>query len=52
VVLFPLKLGKGDKIELKETSSKWDPLSHSPPHYNLDALVSQAEPQDQDGDSG
>jgi hypothetical protein len=30
MVLFPLKLGKEDKTEPKETPSKWDPLSCSP----------------------
>jgi hypothetical protein len=51
VVLFPLKLGKGDTIEPRETSSKWDPLSYLPLPYNPEALASQVESQDQDEDS-
>jgi hypothetical protein len=50
VILFPLKLEKGDKTESKETS-KWDPLSCLPPAYNPEASAFQAESQDQDGDS-
>jgi hypothetical protein len=52
VVLFPLKLGKGDKSELKESSSKWDPLFCLPPPYRLEALASWVESQDRDGDCG
>jgi hypothetical protein len=51
VVLFPLKLGKGDKTKPKETLSKWDTLSYLPPPYNPEASASQVESQDQDGDS-
>jgi hypothetical protein len=51
MVLFPSKLGKGDKTEPKETSLKWDPLSCLPPPYNPEALTFQAESKDQDGDS-
>jgi hypothetical protein len=51
MVLFPLKLGKGDKAVPKETPSKQDPLSCLPFPYNPEALASQVESQDQDGDS-
>jgi hypothetical protein len=51
VILFPLKLGKGDKTELKETASKWDPLFCLPPRYNPEFSACQAESQDQDGNS-
>jgi hypothetical protein len=50
VACCPLKLRKGDKTELKETFSKWDPLSYLPPPYNLEALAFQVESQDWDGD--
>jgi hypothetical protein len=51
MVLFPLKLVKGDKTELKETFCKGDPLSCLPPPYNLEASASQMESQDWDEDS-
>jgi hypothetical protein len=50
VVLFPLKLVKGDKTKPKEMY-KWDFLSCLPPPYNPEASASQVESQDQDGDS-